>query len=1343
MPNDNNGTGNAPEESPSDISSDLQSLESCLAERPLNRTEQGRAAFDSIQSQLGNLRDRLARYAASGAAALSSSGRSPPTEQSSPAASSATAPAPSHQSSSTLRALSERLSRAEFAHSARIPLGLIRETVRRQNGPEPALLEHPESQDEDRKSSEQKQETSNTQQEQKMEISAEQAAIAEDAEDKAKQGRRGRRTSTLLASRARAEELQRMETDISLHEEGYESSLMPSSSEGESAEEPEPMDVMEEVVEQEPKDSVEDLGAPEHPLLLTTKSRERMQKSVSSSSLSGSLHVKPAADTSGSLVYSWGTGINSLHDDALDRNDTKDAKVKAGSRIGRHTVLAVAAGPIHTAVVTASGEVLACGDNHSGQVAPLRRLEDKMIERPSLIEGLSNTNILQVSCGMDHTAALSSAGIVLTWGSNEFGQLGHRQLPSPGNLYRHPAGMVLGPGRRAASVSCGDHFTLVLTSRMSVVGCGSQDIVPTDHEGNPQLPCTFPALEGLPITFVTAGARHAVAVTCHGTAYAWGMNEFGNCGRIFPRSISVPLQIHVPATKLESAHDAPSPFPNWSKWDGRDEPVSLASDVAIINAACGERHTVLVTRSGRLLLCGDNSNLQLGLPSEQTTVSTVEPSYHPDEKHRFVHAEAGSRHSVLLDDDGSVWEMGNGKALECTLRGKRVVAISAGGGQTIALAPGPLSGAMRRQFSVDKTGVEDGMSLAQSVEALLERISKGEDCKELVDRTEELFRYPAVMNSLFMDPTECEHLYEQILSIQSNDDKQRVFKAIEVGMTKGLETLRSGEARLLYPETVRCLLLYLQCPLFRTWKTHDLKFDYRGDVILSLCETMLSLPFEGYQAIVSWATALYPRPKFTQLLVEPLLAQLERGLRDDAGARARCIPVVVSVLKWLHKASDRAGGLASNEDFHSQAITDMNPEALYEDLRRFKAASKAQQKTGFFLSDNPFLMSPTCKRNLLHIEHQVEMVRAATSDLTWDAENHQFVFNPYFVLAIDREYLLTQTMQKIAQASDSDLRKSLTVVFKGEEGVDAGGVTKEFFQLLSIKLFDLNTGMWSTRFEDDITWFNSDNTWNTEEYYLVGVLVGLALYNNVLLDVHFPHAVYRKLLGKPLGLEDVVDRSIVSGLHQLLDYKGDDVEDVFCLNFEVTWTSLGEERSVELKPGGANIPVTSDNREEYVVLYVKWLLVDSVERQYEHFERGVMRVLDGSSLDLLSPEELELLVIGSPELDFKAMEKNAKYEGGYDENSPVVRNFWRFVQNADHDTQLKFLKFSTGSSKAPIGGLGAMPFKVQRAGPDSMQLPTSHTCFNTLLLPDYGDDYAKLEKLLGRAVLECEGFGLQ
>eukprot|EP00536_Pseudo-nitzschia_multiseries_P003124 jgi/Psemu1/295109/fgenesh1_pm.44_\ len=388
-------------------------------------------------------------------------------------------------------------------------------------------------------------------------------------------------------------------------------------------------------------------------------------------------------------------------------------------------------------------------------------------------------------------------------------------------------------------------------------------------------------------------------------------------------------------------------------------------------------------------------------------------------------------------------------------------------------------------------------------------------------------------------------------------------------------------------------------------------------------------------------------------------------------------------------------------------------------------------------------MAPTVKQNLLQVEHQMSMVEAAqAAGVSFDQRTRQFQFKPYFVLAIDRKYLLPQTLQAVANASTGELRKSLKVVFKGEDGIDAGGVTKEFFQLLCEKLFDVNTGMWTISESND-TWFNSDCTWNGEGYYLVGVLCGLAVYNSVILDVHFPHAIYRKLLGLPLGLEDLIDEDVRKGLKILLDYDGDDAEFVFCLDFEVSWMDLGQERKKELKPGGSNIAVTSANKEEYVMLYVKWLLVDSVASQYGEFERGFNQVMAESSLDILTAEELDLLVTGTPVLDFGALEQSCEYEGGFDADSAVVKNVWKWVRSTTLPTQEKFLRFCTGSSKGPMGGLGEMPFKIQRAGPDSSQLPTAHTCFNTLIVPDYGDNYDKLSDRLGRAIIECEGFGLQ
>lgn len=89
-----------------------------------------------------------------------------------------------------------------------------------------------------------------------------------------------------------------------------------------------------------------------------------------------------------------------------------------------------------------------------------------------------------------------------------------------------------------------------------------------------------------------------------------------------------------------------------------------------------------------------------------------------------------------------------------------------------------------------------------------------------------------------------------------------------------------------------------------------------------------------------------------------------------------------------------------------------------------------------------------------------------------------------------------------------------------------------------------------------------------------------------------------------------------------------------------------------------------------------------------------------------------------------------------------MKSFWDVLHSLDLEDKQRFLRFCTGCSKAPIGGLGKLGLKIQRMGPDSDHLPTAHTCFNTLLLPEYSGADKVRDRLL-RAINECEGFGLK
>jgi ubiquitin-protein ligase E3 A len=113
------------------------------------------------------------------------------------------------------------------------------------------------------------------------------------------------------------------------------------------------------------------------------------------------------------------------------------------------------------------------------------------------------------------------------------------------------------------------------------------------------------------------------------------------------------------------------------------------------------------------------------------------------------------------------------------------------------------------------------------------------------------------------------------------------------------------------------------------------------------------------------------------------------------------------------------------------------------------------------------------------------------------------------------------------------------------------------------------------------------------------------------------------------------------------------------VNFAVNYDNgFGELATAELKPGGADIPVTNANREEYVELYLRQLLNVLPQTKLAEFIGGFTKVIGGEALNLLRPEELQLIVEGSPDLDFVAFEKAAVYEDGFNSESPVIKAFW-------------------------------------------------------------------------------------
>uniref|UniRef100_A0AAQ6A9T2 HECT-type E3 ubiquitin transferase n=1 Tax=Amphiprion ocellaris TaxID=80972 RepID=A0AAQ6A9T2_AMPOC len=355
-------------------------------------------------------------------------------------------------------------------------------------------------------------------------------------------------------------------------------------------------------------------------------------------------------------------------------------------------------------------------------------------------------------------------------------------------------------------------------------------------------------------------------------------------------------------------------------------------------------------------------------------------------------------------------------------------------------------------------------------------------------------------------------------------------------------------------------------------------------------------------------------------------------------------------------------------------------------------------------------------------------------------------------LIIRRDHLLEDAFNQIMCYSRKDLQRSkLYVSFVGEEGLDYSGPSREFFFLVSRELFNPYYGLFEYSANDTYTVQISpmsafvDN--HHEWFRFSGRILGLALIHQYLLDAFFTRPFYKGLLRIPCDLSDL--EYLDEEFHQSLQWmKDNDIEDMLDLTFTVNEEVFGQITERELKPGGANIPVSEKNKKEYIERMVKWRIERGVVQQTESLVRGFYEVVDARLVSVFDARELELVIAGTAEIDLSDWRNNTEYRGGYHDNHIVIRWFWAAVERFNNEQRLRLLQFVTGTSSIPYEGFaslrgsnGPRRFCVEKWGKVT-SLPRAHTCFNRLDLPPYPSFSILYDKML-TAVEETSTFGLE
>jgi hypothetical protein len=300
-------------------------------------------------------------------------------------------------------------------------------------------------------------------------------------------------------------------------------------------------------------------------------------------------------------------------------------------------------------------------------------------------------------------------------------------------------------------------------------------------------------------------------------------------------------------------------------------------------------------------------------------------------------------------------------------------------------------------------------------------------------------------------------------------------------------------------------------------------------------------------------------------------------------------------------------------------------------------------------------------------------------------------------LNIRRDHLLEDAFTKVMSInSKKDLQKSrLYISFAGEEGLDYGGPSREFFFLLSRELFNPYYGLFEYSANDTYTvqvspmsaFVDNANEW----FRFSGRVIGLALVHQFLLDAFFTRPFYKSLLRLPCSLSDL--EYLDAEFHQsLLWVKDNDISDMdLDLYFSVIEDVAGKVVEKELKTGGKNLAVTEKNKKEYIDRMVKWRLERGVAEQTEHLVKGFYEVVDPRLMTVFDARELELVTAGTAEIDVVDWRKNTEYRSGYHDQHPVIIWFWQTVERKfDNERRLRLLQFVTGTSSIPFEGFSAL-----------------------------------------------------